>query len=99
MSLLDEVRTYARITSRVYDSELQMLVDAAIADMRRVGVRDDALAEDTMSPLVKSAIAMYVRSRFGYDNSEAQRFAEEYRRTVTDLVNGHGTAKYMGDGS
>lgn len=67
-----------------------MLIDAAKADMIRVGV-DETLVnpddETAIAPLVKQAIACYCKANFGYDNSEATRFYRTYKQTVCDLMN------------
>lgn len=94
MALRDDIKTALRITSAAYDSEVDMLIAAALADMERVGIKPEHLAEDSLDPMAKVAVAMYVKSRFGYDNDEASRFSEDYRRAVIDLVNSD-RAKYM----
>lgn len=94
MALLDDIKTTLRIKSSAYDSEVQMHIDAAIADMRRVGINDELLNEDNMAALPKQAVAMFVKARFGYDNDEASRFEEAYRRTVIDLLNSTANTAY-----
>ena len=79
-----------RIKSDAFDSEVEMLIDAAKADMVRVGVREELVNphdERDMSPLVKQAIACYSKANFGYDNDDARRFNASYRQTVCDLMN------------
>ncbi len=91
MALLADIKTALRITSDDFDSEVQMLVNAALADMTRVGV-DPTLLEDPdddggYTPLVKQAITAYCKANFGYDNPEAVRLDDTYHRTVCDLLN------------
>lgn len=85
--LLDEVRTALRVTSEMTDSEIQAWIAAAIADMRRVGIREELLDEENLAALPKAAVILYVKSMYGYDNSEAQRFLAAYRATVASLMN------------
>ena len=87
MALLDEMKLVLRVASEVYDPEVQMLIDAALADMERVGVDPDLLDPDDPVPLVKKAVAVYCKSHFGYDNPEAGRFDDSYYRVVCDLMN------------
>lgn len=88
MSLLDDVRTAVRTKSTATDSELQMWIDAAIADMKRCGVSDGLLAKDSMNPIAKGAVVLFCKARYGYDNDEARRFEESYHQTVIDLMGG-----------
>lgn len=87
MALLDDVKVALRVTTDAMDSEVEMLIDAAIADMRRVHVREELLDEETMAPLVKMAVILFCKAQFGYDNDEAERFDESYRQLVADFLN------------
>ena len=92
MTLLDDIKTSLRVTSEVYDSEVRDLIYAARFDMERVGVDPTMLAlnphtQDVDNAFVKQAIRCYAKAHFGYDNPEAQRFDESYRRIVCDLMN------------
>lgn len=90
MALFDDIKTVLRVKSNALDSEVSMLIDAAKADMIRVGIREALVSPDDeadLHPMVKQAIACYAKANFGYDNNEASRFARAYRQTVTDLMN------------
>lgn len=87
MALRDDVKVALRVTTDAMDDEVQMLIDAAIADMRRVHVADELLDEYGMDPLVKMAVCLYCKAHFGYDNDEAERFDESYRQLVADFLN------------
>ena len=87
MALLDDVRTALRVVSTAMDSEIEALVAAALADMARVGVRESLIDEDDPDPLVRMAVMLYCKARFGYDNDEAARFEESYRQIVADMLN------------
>lgn len=88
MSLLDDMRMRVRVTSTATDEEIDGEIYAAIADMRRVGIKEHLLDAETPNPLVKHAIAMYVRAYYGYDNAnERPQFIAAYERTVCDLLN------------
>lgn len=83
------------MTGTDFDPEIQTLVDAALDDMRRVGVKDDAI--DAEKPLVKMAVTCYCKARFGFDNTDASYFDRSYRQIVVDLVNSSKYESAMGD--
>ena len=87
MALLDETKIALRVTSTVYDTEIQSLIDAAKDDMKRVGVLETVVDATETSPLVKHAIICYCKAEFGFDNDEAERFQTTYRQCVMDLMN------------
>lgn len=99
MSLRDDVKICLRTSSGKLDAEVDMVIAAAIADMKRVGIDESALSEESMSPLAKMAVVLYAKANFGYDNDEATRFQESYRQTVVDLMNSSSTnASYHSGG-
>ena len=79
------VKTVLRISADVYDAEIEMLIDSALEDLKRVGISELAIDEGT--PLVRKAVCCYCKANFGYDNSDASFFDRAYRQTVTDLMN------------
>lgn len=85
MSLLERTKGYLRVSNQEFDAEVQMLIDAAKADMRRVGVREELLESD--APLVEMAVASYAKAQFGFDNPDAEFYRQSYRQTVADLLN------------
>ena len=87
MALKDLVRTSVRVTSTLTDDEIEMLIAAAVAEMRRVGVREELLAEESMGALAKFAVVSYVKANYGYDNEEADRFMASFHQTCVDLMN------------
>lgn len=88
MSLLDEMRMELRVTTDYTDSEITRKIAAAIADMRRCGVKEALLDEANLHPLVMEAIAMYCHAYYGMDNAtERPQFIEAYNRVLCDLLN------------
>lgn len=86
MALVDDVKVALRVTSDSFDSEIESLIDAAEADMVRAGVSEDYVKDGT-HPLAKAAITLYVKSHFGYDNYEAERFIRSYKETLASIMN------------
>lgn len=88
MSLLDEARTVVRVCHDKTDVEIQAYIDAALADMRRVGVRESLLDPEALTPLAKMAAFDYVEAHYGHDNpKEFPMWWERYLFTVTSLMN------------
>ena len=58
--MLNTVKLALRITTSAYDTELQQLINAALADLELVGV-----AVDATDPLIIRCVIMYVRAFFG----------------------------------
>lgn len=86
MALLDDVKVALRVSSDKTDGEVQMWVDAAIADMKRVGIKPELLAEP-MDPLAKAAVITYAKASYGYDVQERASFEAAYRSIVVSLLN------------
>lgn len=91
MTLLADIKTALRIKTDALDSEVETLIGSALYDMRRVGVNPTLLDEDALDDepnfFVKQAVTAYCKAHFGYDNAEADRFDDAYRRIVCDLMN------------
>lgn len=82
MALIDEVKVSLRITSIDFDTEIQGLIDAALADLRLSGVTN----LNETDPLIKRAIITYAKAHFGYDNPEAERFQKSYEMIKMHLT-------------
>jgi len=87
MALIDDVRSCLHVSSDKTDVEIQMWIDSAIDDMRRCGVKESLLNPSTMNSLAKSAVVMFTKARYGFDNSEADRFESWYQATLASLLN------------
>jgi uncharacterized phage protein (predicted DNA packaging) len=75
--ILDDVKTVLRVTHDFLDSEIIDLIDAAKADLINAGIKVNKVDDDN-DKLVKRAIMVYVKSQFGYDNPEADRFQRSF---------------------
>lgn len=69
------VKPSIRVTTDLYDeSEIYTLIEAAIADMRRVGIIIHEDFEGDIKPLVLHAIVLYCKGHFGSrDDATAMR--------------------------
>lgn len=83
--LMEAAKLSLRVTSDAYAPEVEMLCDAALEDMERVGINADYLASDDAK--VRHAVVCYCKAHFGFDNDMAQFFNESYRQHVCDMLN------------
>lgn len=72
--MLAAVKLALRITTTAYDTEIQALINAGLADLGLVGIDTTALAEDA---LVIQAVKTYVRMNFG-SPSDYERLKRSY---------------------
>lgn len=82
------------IKTNAYDGEIQDLIDAAKADLKRVGILGDE-----QDPLIRQAIKTYCRLHFG-SPPDAEKLERSYAMQVGSLM---GSGKYRdwgaGDGA
>jgi uncharacterized phage protein (predicted DNA packaging) len=77
MTMLNDIKTSLRVTTSVFDVEIQDLIDAARVDLIQSGIFSEKANDDT-DPLIKRAITIYCKANFGYDNPDADRFTHSY---------------------
>ncbi len=80
--MLAAVKLALRITTTAFDSEIQMLIDAAIAEMNGLGVT--AATADTTDPQILSAVIAYCKWLFG-SNEDADRWRDIYHVKLGQL--------------
>ena len=74
--MLNDVKDALRVSGTTMDREIQDLIDAAKADLQLSGVHASKLVDT--DPLIKRAVVVYCKAHFGWDNPEADRFAQSY---------------------
>ena len=74
--MLNDVKDALRVSGTAMDREIQDLIDAAKADLQLSGVHASKLVDT--DPLIKRAVIVYCKAHFGWDNPEADRFAQSY---------------------
>lgn len=84
-SYLASVRKYMRLTTTAHDQELKDLINAARADLVLGGVLE-VKATDENDPLIKRAVATYVKAEFGLDNEDADKYRASYREQRNGLT-------------
>ena len=96
--ILEKVRLALRITTNVFDDEIQDLIEEAFSDLGLVGIS----TTDEGDPLIQAAVKTYCKLHFGslapteydrlkasYDEQKAQlRSASTYTRAASPLASG-----------
>lgn len=88
--MLPTVKVACRATSELFDPEITACIQAAAADMQRMGVSEACFdGNSEYYPLVLQAVIVYSKAHFGQDNPNAEMdyFRESYDRIVTSLMN------------
>lgn len=91
--MLDKVKKALRISKATFDDEVTDLIDAAIADLRLVGINVPENVGSSGSPddpLFVRAIILYCKANFGYiDGAERYRAAYDYLKCALSLAGGN----------
>lgn len=88
--MLEKIKLSLRINNAEYDDEINDLINACKQDLKISGIHP-SLIQDT-DPLIIRAITLYVKSDFGYDNADAEKFKRSY-----DLLKQHLAFAYRDD--
>ena len=83
MTLLDKTKIALRVDNDAFDEEIAMLIDAAKSDLQESGI--DLSVEDG---LIDTAILMFVKSNFGYDNLDSGKQLRAYEAIKRKLALG-----------
>lgn len=88
--MLDKVKLALRISGSAFDDEVTDLINAAIADLRLVGIivpENAGSPEATGDPLISRAIVLYAKAEFGFnDDAEKYRKAYDYLKCALSLA-------------
>ena len=74
------IRLRVRLTVDKLDSEIEDLIKAARADLVEFGGVLPERVADESDPLVKQAIATYVKAEFGLDNEDSEKYRASYAK-------------------
>ena len=85
--MLDKVKLALRIKSGAFDSEIEDLIAAALADLGLAGVETGAAAED---PLLLRAVITYCRANFGQpDDYDRMKAAYDEQKAQLQVATGY----------
>ena len=82
--LLNKVKLALRASGESFDAEFSDLIEAAIADLRRVGIivteiQEEGMPIDVGDPLLIRAIILYAKAESGfYDANDTERYRNAY---------------------
>ena len=82
--MLEAVKLAMRISTTAYDDELNILIEAAKADLCKTADIEEDLVLDT-DPLIKRAVITYCRLHFGSPN-DYDKLAESYKEQKAQLA-------------
>ena len=91
MALIDDVRLALRLTTTVYDNELNDLMSACLSDLGIAGVVKD----DTEDPIIKRAVVTYVKVHFG-SPADFDRLKKSYDEQKAQLTTATGYTDWGG---
>lgn len=80
--MLNAIKLALRIATNAFDSEIQTLIDAAIAEMAGLGVT--AATSTTTDSQIISAVVAYCKWQFG-NNEDADRWRDIYHIKLGQL--------------
>jgi len=90
--MLDKVKLALRISGNAFDDEVADVINAAIADLRLVGIAipDNGGSPDVSGdPLLVRAVILYAKANFGYlEDAEKYRSAYDYLKCALCLAGG-----------
>jgi hypothetical protein len=92
MAFLAEIRQRMRITDKDFDGELKDLIEAARAELQLAGIAAKQ-ANNERDMLITAAIVTYVKSEFGLDVAEAEKYRAAFETKRQKLAM---ASKYLG---
>lgn len=92
--MLNKVKLALRLTTNVYDTELSLLISAALQDLRLVGVKE--YTEQTIPPIVQLAVITYVRLHFGQPD-DFDKLEKSYAEQKAQLLMATGYTDRWGE--
>lgn len=84
------VKVAVRTTSALFEPEIEAVISAALADMKRVGVADACFDEESdYFPIVRQAVIVFCKAHFGGDNPNEEMgfWRKSYMMHIDDLLN------------
>ena len=84
--MLEKVKLALRITTEAFDSEIEDLIEAALADLRLAGVIND----DETDPLITRAVITYCRANFGQpDDYDRMKASYDEQKAQMQMATGY----------
>lgn len=90
--MLEKVRLALRVTTTAFDSEIEDLISAALADLGIAGVLTDNIDD----PLIIRAVITYCKANFG-ESDQYDRLKAAYDEQKAQLQTATGYTDWGGD--
>lgn len=74
---IHSLRLYLRLNNTRLDDEITDLVEAARKELVLAGISPEKV-DDESDPLIKRALAVYIKAEFGLDNDDAGSYRESF---------------------
>ena len=84
--MLEMVKLALRLKSPAFDTELNALIETAVAELRAAGVSASAMSHD---PRMQQAVILYCKANFG-ESDKAERFQTAFERLRIAMALDHG---------
>ena len=68
--MLESIKKSLRISGAIFDTEIQELMNAALADMKLSGIS----CQNVQDPLIRRAVTIYCKANFGLDNKDSEKY-------------------------
>jgi len=83
MAILEDAKLRLRLSIVKFDTEVQDLIDAGVADLVQGGVIQSVMDAWVTAPdsdkLLKRAIMIYVKNNFGWNNPDYQQLNDAWK--------------------
>lgn len=71
MTMLADVKAALRVTTDSLDSDITILINAALADLGLAGIKGDTVVQESTDPLIQRAVITFCRANFGQPDDYA----------------------------
>ena len=90
MTMLSDVKKALRVTTTDLDSDITILINAAVADLKLVGVDGTTVIAESADPLVQRAIITFCRANFGQpDDYEKMKASYDEQKAQLSMATGY----------
>lgn len=89
MALIDDIKVAVRLSSNDEGlvGELEDLMGAALLDLKTSGIREEFLdPNQDLDLLIKAAVKLYVKTNWGFDNPDSEKFRAAYFELKAQLA-------------
>lgn len=90
MTMLADVKLALRVTTTALDSEINLLISAALADLGIAGVEGATVIPESTDPLVERAVITFCRANFGQpEDYERMKASYDEQKAQLQVASGY----------